>query len=106
MNGNLPRGLRIIYFAKNITSFFKKLYFIILVDLYASLSRFFFGTRIQINVSQGSIILLAPPPLRGEKRNQVREENSRKKRKKEKKREKEKGEKKREKRERKRGKEK
>ena len=37
---------------KKISDAFKKNYiFIILVDLYASLSRFFFGTRIQINVS-------------------------------------------------------
>ena len=32
-------------------SFLKNYIFIILVDLYESLSRFFFGTRIQINVS-------------------------------------------------------
>ena len=43
----------------------KNYFFIILVDLYASLSRFCFGTRIQINVSwygSGQMIRIRPDP--------------------------------------------
>ena len=54
-----------VYETKYVISFFLNYIFIILVDLYASLSRFFFCTRIQINVSwSGSwpMIRIRPDP--------------------------------------------